>query len=347
MTSCTSTARLRRVSVCRFSHHGRSVVTLNGLHLVRRLTGVDAGRPRSICGRSSRAADRTICVSTPSTAICARSWRPAAARAVVVHNGVAHPGQLDASERSEVREELGLDKSDTSRSGSARSTSERIRSAAVRAARESAVASARRRRRAAPARGRTAARRRASAFSGTARRDALTCWRADIFVQTSHREGFAFSLLEAMAARAPAGRDRSPRERRGGRRLRNQSAPGRSRGLTSTLGRLAANERRAVELGQRASRRVARLFSATEMARRTRAVYDEVLAGYFSAEQTQLTGRPTGVEGSAGVRSLGRHHPAALLPRHAASRPPATDPRSERNCVTRKKHVSESRRAPR
>ena len=78
-----------------------------------------------------RAAERTICVSTPSATSSSASSATARWRAVVVHNGaLSSAGRR--SRASAVRRELGLRRLDSSASGSARSTSAETPSRVVR-----------------------------------------------------------------------------------------------------------------------------------------------------------------------------------------------------------------------
>jgi glycosyltransferase involved in cell wall biosynthesis len=100
---------------------------------------------------------------------------------------------------------------------------------------------------------------------------------ADVFVLTSRREGFAFSLLEAMAhGLAPVVADAPENvEAIGDTGLVFDDEDG----LVAALRRLVESPVKRAALGDRARHRVAELFDAAEMARRTRAVYDDVLAG--------------------------------------------------------------------
>ena len=81
-------------------------------------------------------------------------------------------------------------------------------------------------------------------------------------------------------ARARPGRDRAARERRGGRR-RGHRRPGRAttKPWRRRSGGSPRTTARALRSAQRARQRVVELFGADEMIARTRAVYDEVLAG--------------------------------------------------------------------
>ncbi len=90
-----------------------SVVTLHGLHLIRRVSGL-RGKASALNLRAIvRAADRTICVSKAEHEELTAAIGPAAARrAVVIHNGVQLPAPASDAERAEVRRELGVGESE-------------------------------------------------------------------------------------------------------------------------------------------------------------------------------------------------------------------------------------------
>ena len=91
----------------------RSIVTLHGLHLVRRLSG--ASRQAAVLNLRAvlRAASRTICVSVTELDELVRIvGRKAARPAVVVRNGVPIPPPRNEAERLAVREELGIAQDD-------------------------------------------------------------------------------------------------------------------------------------------------------------------------------------------------------------------------------------------
>jgi glycosyltransferase involved in cell wall biosynthesis len=100
---------------------------------------------------------------------------------------------------------------------------------------------------------------------------------SDLYVQTSEREGFALSLLEAMARGIPPVVNDLPE---------NMEAVGGDAGivfgdeagLVAALARLRDDEDARAALGVRARARVESLFDAERMIARTRAVYDEVVS---------------------------------------------------------------------
>jgi glycosyltransferase involved in cell wall biosynthesis len=86
-----------------------SVVTLHGLHLVRRLGSFARRGARLSLGLVVRSADRTICVSESERRQLALAvGRVADGRAVVIPNGVALPALPAPEERLAMRAELGL-----------------------------------------------------------------------------------------------------------------------------------------------------------------------------------------------------------------------------------------------
>jgi hypothetical protein len=86
-----------------------SVVTLHGLHLVRRLSGLARKAAALNLRAVVRAADRTICVAEAEHEQLTAAIGPGASRrAVVIRNGVCLPSPAGANARAEVRRELGL-----------------------------------------------------------------------------------------------------------------------------------------------------------------------------------------------------------------------------------------------
>src|SRR5207248_2971248 len=86
-----------------------SVVTLHGLHLLRRLSGARRGIAASTLRVVVRAASVTICVSHAEredvvAAVGAKEGR----RLTVIHNGIEIAQAPTASERAAVRDGLGL-----------------------------------------------------------------------------------------------------------------------------------------------------------------------------------------------------------------------------------------------
>jgi len=251
-----------------------SVVTLHGLHLLRRLSG-----PRRRAAAHSlrlivRASDRTICVSTAEhDSLLAAGV--AEQRTVVVHNGVKLP--TSEAERAKVRTELGISESDPVGIWIGSLDERKDPLAAVRAAEKAEVVLLvvgdgplrREVEQAAEERVRV-----------LGHRDDVSrlLQAADFFVLTSRREGLAYSLLEAMSYGLPAVvTDLAENVEAVGDTgvvvpLRDQVT------MASAIRRLAENADERTALGERARRRIDQLFNADQMIARTRAVYDQVLS---------------------------------------------------------------------
>jgi glycosyltransferase involved in cell wall biosynthesis len=255
-----------------------SVVTLHGLHLTRRLSGLRQKAAGVNLRAVARAADRTICVSKAEhdelTALVGRS---AARRAVVIHNGVRLPSRASEAERAEVRKELGVAESAPIGIWVGSLDERKDPLAAIRAAVQASVALL--------VVGDGPLR---SQVEQTAREPVRIVGHrddvprllaaADFFVLTSRREGLAFSLLEAMAhGLPPVVTDLAENVEAVGDA--GVIVPwGDEEALVAALHRLVENEGDRAALGERARQRVAERFDAEEMITRTRAVYDGVLA---------------------------------------------------------------------
>jgi glycosyltransferase involved in cell wall biosynthesis len=241
-----------------------SVVTLHGLHFLRRVQG-PARRAAELNLRAVvRAADRTICVSHAEQAVLATA--AATAKTVVVHNGVRLRDVEPA--RLELPRPVGI------WVGSLDERRDPL--AVVRAAERSSTSLA--------MVGEGALRSDVEHAAGThvrllgQRPDVPNLLAAaDFFVLMSQREGLSFALLEAMAHGLPSIVADIPE---------NHEAIGDS-GITVPYGdegavaeamlRLTDESERAL-LGERASRRAAELFAGDQMIDKTREVYDAVLA---------------------------------------------------------------------
>jgi glycosyltransferase involved in cell wall biosynthesis len=256
-----------------------SVVTLHGLHLLRRVTGLRRQGAALNLRAALRAADYTICVSTAERDdLTAAVGAAAAGRALVIHNGVRLPARAGAAERADVREQLGLIESEPVAIWVGSLDERRDPLSVVRAAERAAVmllvvGDGPLRpdvERAAHARVRILGH----------RDDAPRLLEAaDFFVLMSHREGLSFALLEAMAHGLPAvvADVAENIEAVGDSGI---AVPyGDENALVAAFRRLVDNSAERAALAERARRQVAKLFDAGEMIGRTRAVYDEVLAG--------------------------------------------------------------------
>jgi len=241
-----------------------SVVTLHGLHLLRRADG-PARRAAELNLRAVvRAADRTICVSHAEQDVLARVADKR--RTAVVHNGVraAHAEAAPLELESPVGIWVGsLDE-------------RRDPLAVVRAAERTAtslviVGEGRLRaevERAAGAHVRVLGQRRdvPNLLAG-----------AGFFVLMSQREGLSFALLEAMAHGLPSIVADIPENREAIGDSGIAVPYGDEDAVAAAMRRLADDGERA-SLGERAARRAAELFSAEQMVAQTRSVYEAVLA---------------------------------------------------------------------
>jgi glycosyltransferase involved in cell wall biosynthesis len=255
-----------------------SVVTLHGLHLLRRLTGARRRAAELNLRAVVRAADRTICVSSAECEVLAAVvGRVGAARTVVVHNGARLPSSITTAERGRVREDLGLSTSELVGIWVGSLDERRDPLAVVRAAEQTGtsllvVGDG-------PLRAQVEqAIDRHVRVLGHRNDVSRLLGAADFFVLMSQREGLSFALVEAMAHGLPAIVADIPE---------NVEAVGDSgfavpygdeQAVAAVLGGVLRNRKERIALGDRARRRVAELFDADDMIARTRAVYDEVLA---------------------------------------------------------------------
>jgi glycosyltransferase involved in cell wall biosynthesis len=250
-----------------------SVVTFNGLHLARRLTGVKRRVFALALRVVLRAADRTICVCNAERDYLAEAvGKHAARRAVVIHNGVRSPEPITATERTRIRAELGLDQSETVAIWVGSLDERKDPLAAMRGTASTSVTLV-------------------VVGDGPLRREVerqefdrvhvlghrvdvpRLLGASDIFLLTSHREGFALATLEAMAhGLVPVVTDLPEnREAIGDAGI---AVHGGSESLAAALRHLAADAEERAMLGVRASQRAARLFDAVRMTCRTEAIYD-------------------------------------------------------------------------
>ena len=255
-----------------------SVVTLHGLHLLRRMNGWRRPLAATNLRLIVRAANRTICVSEAECSNLreAVGTRPVG-RVCVVHNGVRLPAPQNGDQRARVRGELGLAESDPVAIWVGSLDERRDPVAVAQAAERAAVALLM----VGDGPLRSEVERAARGYTRVLghRTDVPSLLAAsDFFVLASRREGLSFGLLEAMAHRLPAVVTRLPE---------NLEAVGDGgivvpwaddEALVAALRRLARDGAERRVLGELARRRVASLFAADEMLRRTQEVYDKALA---------------------------------------------------------------------
>jgi len=255
----------------------RSVVTLHGLHLLRRVSGLSHGAASLNLRAILRAATRTICVSdTERAQLASVVGRGAIRRAVVVHNGARLPAGTSAAVRATVREELGLPQSEPLGIWVGSLDERRDPLVVVRAAEETSTAVL------VVGDGplRAQVERAAGAYARVLghRHDVPRLLDAsDFFVLMSEREGLSFALLEAMAHGLPAIVADVAENIEAVGDLGIAVPYGDEAATAAALRRLVADAEERAVLGERARQRVADLFGADDMIARTRAVYDEVL----------------------------------------------------------------------
>jgi glycosyltransferase involved in cell wall biosynthesis len=241
-----------------------SVVTLHGLHFLRRADGITRRGAELNLRVVVRTADRTICVSQAEQNVLANVADPRTT--VVVHNGVplpqAEPAQVDLEppigiwvgsldeRRDPVAVVRAAERTSTAllivgegalRSDVERAAGERVRVLGHRPDVPELLAA------------------------------------ADFFVLMSEREGLSFALLEAMAHGLPSIVADIPENREAIGDSGIAVPYGDEEAMATAMRRLADESERAI-LGQRAARRVAERFSAEQMRAKTRAVYEAVLA---------------------------------------------------------------------
>jgi len=255
-----------------------SVITTHGLSLSRRLSGF-AHRAATLNLRAVvRVADRTVCACRAERASLERIAGAAAARrAVVIHNGIRIPSPRLEAERLETRRGLGVDDGTPVAIWVGTLDENKDPLVAIHAAQAASV------RLLVVGDGPLRARVEREA-SGTTqvlgqREDVPRLLdAADFFVFTSHREGLSFSLLEAMGHGLPTVVTSLPEniEAIGDAGIAVRADVD---AIASALRVLARDPAERARLGERASDRIEEHFSAAEMERRTRAIYDDVLAG--------------------------------------------------------------------
>jgi glycosyltransferase involved in cell wall biosynthesis len=262
-----------------------SVVTLHGLNLLRRLQGPGKTVAQVNLRLIVRAASTTICVSqTEYDEVLASGAVRGHRRPVVIHNGVARLAAPNADQRAAVRAELGVPLDSTVGVSVGSLDEHKDPLVAVRAAIEVTrdggtltllVA------------GDGPLRPELERLAGEGEGGAVHVLgfrpdvgrllaAADFFVLSSRREGFSFSLLEAMSLGLPAVVSNAPGNAEAVGDTGIVVRYGDVRGFAAAFRRLLSEPER-VALGRRARERVRQNFSAEEMVQRTRHAYDEVL----------------------------------------------------------------------
>jgi glycosyltransferase involved in cell wall biosynthesis len=253
-----------------------SVVTLHGLHLLRRVDGLRHRAAALNLHAVVRAAARTVCVSHAERAQLATALGDAALRRVtVIHNGVRPVGRPNVAERASVRRELGVGE-DQPLAIWVGSLDERrdpfvVVDAAVLTSTALVIVGE------GPLRREVEKAARPPVHVMGQRDDVPRLLAAaDFFVLMSAREGLSFALLEAMAHGLPpvVADVAENTEAVGGAGIAVPYAD--EAALVAAFRRLGSDATERAELGERARQRVAASFDATLMIDRTRALYDDV-----------------------------------------------------------------------
>lgn len=254
-----------------------SVVTLHGLHLLRRVDGIRRRAAALNLRAVVRSATRTVCVSHAERAELAAAVGRAARRVVVIHNGVRPAAPGGAAERATVRRELGVPDAQPLAIWVGSLDERRDPLVVAEAAVETStplvfVGDG-------PLKSEVERAARPPVRVLGQRDDVPRLLAAaDFFVLMSAREGLSFALLEAMAHGLPPVVADVPEnvEAVGDAGI---AVPYADRtALVAALRRLGSDASERAELGGRARRRVSTTFDAAQMVERTRALYDEVLA---------------------------------------------------------------------
>jgi glycosyltransferase involved in cell wall biosynthesis len=259
-----------------------SVLTIHGLHFVRRLEGRRRALAEANLRLIVRAASRTICISQAELREV-ESLVSVPERIVLVRNGVDPQPRPTLDERKAARTAFGLPPNKTVGLYLAALDPHKDPITAARAALDATqrgiplvllvAGDGPLRREIEALRGGSPAIR----LLGFQRDVRLAFSAADFFVLPSLREGLSFALLEAMSfGLAPVvSDDPGNREAVGdtGIVVRQGDIPG----FTAAFELLALDDARRHRLGEGARQRVAEQFSSRQMLERTRAVYEEVL----------------------------------------------------------------------
>jgi glycosyltransferase involved in cell wall biosynthesis len=264
-----------------------SVVSPQGLHLVRRVRGAARAAANANLRMIVRVASRTICSSEDEYAEVRRIvGHRLSRRALVIHNGVRTNQPVQSHERAAARAEFGLAASDVAGVWIASLDEHKDPDTAIRAAKQV-------RRDGAPlallVAGDGPLRSLVEQLAGEDensgvsilgfRRDVRRVLAAaDFFVLTSMREGLSFSLLEAMALGVPAVVSDAPANAEAVGDAGLVVPYGQVNGFAEAFARLVKDRER-LALGQRARERVERQFRVEDMVKRTRDVYDVVVRG--------------------------------------------------------------------
>jgi glycosyltransferase involved in cell wall biosynthesis len=260
-----------------------AVVSTHGLNLLRRSTGARRLLARAALAAVVRTASRTICTSQPELAEVVASLGPwARRRVVVVPNGVAAGVSVSADERAAARAVFGLGDSEVV--GAWVGSLDKVKDplapiAAAQRLRSDGVpfvllvagdGSLRRDVENAAAR--------ADGARILGHRDdvRIVFAAADLHVNSSAREGLAFSVLDAMALGLPTVASDVPGNRAALGASALYATPGAIDSFVAALRSLAADVEARSRLGAEARARFEEHYLLDEMVARTRRVYEMV-----------------------------------------------------------------------
>jgi len=260
----------------------RSVVTLHGLHLLRRLPdGLPAMLGRAAVRSIVGAANAVICVSAAERDDLA--WLPpaAAAKLTVVHNGLALPTAAPPGRRAAVRADLGLEEDAVAVLYLGQLEPRKDPLSALHAVQIAhrddprvglLVAGS------GPSLGDLEARAGSETRLLGQRSDVSDLLAAaDVFVMPSRREGLSYAVLEAMAHGVATVVSDGPGNPEAVGDAGLVFPAGDAGRLAELLRELAADPARRAALAAAGRARVAATFTAQEMMRRTGAVYEAAL----------------------------------------------------------------------
>lgn len=258
-----------------------SVITINGLHLVRRLDGWMRSVAETNLRLLTRATSATICVSDSELAEV-RAVVGESERVVLVRNGIDAVAPPTPDERAAIRSELGLGASDVAGVFLAALDTHKEPLLAARAAHAASAGGA-------PVVllfvGEGPLRGELEALSGPTqavrvlgyRRDARRILAsADFFVLPSRREGLSFALLEAMSAGLVPVVSDAPGNRDAVGDAGVVIPAGDAEAFSSALMRLTRDDHSRRELGEQAKARASQ-FSSRQMIDSTRRIYEAVV----------------------------------------------------------------------
>jgi len=264
-----------------------SLLTPNGLNLLRRMSGLQERAARLNLRTIVRAADRTICVSEAERdELIGVVGASLAGKLVVIHNGVPFGDEVPVAARRDVRASLGISKSAVV--AVCVGDLEPLKDPLTAARAALSVAPEKELVMCFAGDGtlradldRLAAGERGEALRVLGRRDDMdrVYAAADIVVLASIREGLPFAVLEGMSKGLAPIVSAVPGSIEAVGDTGIVVECGDVPGFAAALGRLAADEGERGARGAAARERVARLFTSTRMIERTRLLYDEVVGG--------------------------------------------------------------------